>query len=270
MSERLIEPEGLRGRLGSEDVLVIDARPPEAYAAGHLPGALSLPEVYDELVTDTRPEGLARFHDFLGDLFARAGITGEEQVIFYEEATGMRCARGLWLLEYAGHPRVSVLHGGLRGWVEAGSALTRAPAVRPRSAFSPRPRAELLATAEDLLAARGRPGVVLLDVRREEEYRGSFLQECCPRSGRVPGAVWLEWDRLREGPRFRTPNGMRAELAAVGVTPEKEIMPYCHRGARSAHTYLALKLLGYPHVRNAIGSWHEWSNRPELPLEADP
>jgi thiosulfate/3-mercaptopyruvate sulfurtransferase len=245
----------------------IDTRPPEAYAAGHLPGAVSLPVVYDYLVTHSGSVGLEALHGMLVEAFGRTGLTGDEQVVFYEEGTGMRCARGLWLLEYAGHDHASVLHGGLTGWVLAGGELSCDRVRRERTEFVVRPRPEILATADQLLAAQRDADTLLLDVRREEEYRGTFRQECCTRSGRMPGAVWFEWDRLLAPPRFKSADAMRAELAAAGVTPEREIIAYCHRGARSAHTYLALKLLGFPHVRNCIGSWHEWSNRAELPME---
>jgi thiosulfate/3-mercaptopyruvate sulfurtransferase len=267
MSHRLLEPADLLKQLSSSDLTIIDTRAPEEYAAGHIPEAISLPEVYDYLVTDTGAAGIEQFHEVLTEIFSRAGLTGEERVLFYENGTGMRCARGLWLLEYAGHPHASVLHGGLQGWVAAGSVLTREPAVRQRANFTLRPRRELLATAEDITARLGQPEFLVLDVRREDEYRGTFRQACCVRSGRVPGAVWLEWDRLLSHPQLRPPEEMRAELAAAGVDPNDEIIVYCHRGARSANTYLALKLLGYPRVRNYIGSWHEWSNRPDLPME---
>jgi thiosulfate/3-mercaptopyruvate sulfurtransferase len=270
MSRRLIEPIALLAQSGRDDLVVIDTRPREVYLEAHLPGAVLLPGVYDYLVTDTGPAGLQQLHHVLAELFGHAGLTGNERVVFYEEDTGMRCARGLWLLEYAGHPDVVVLHGGLQGWVAAGGKLTDQTSSRVRTEFPVRPRADLLATAEQILGRHGQPGHLLLDVRREEEYRGTFIQSCCPRSGRIPDALWFDWERVLAGPRFRALEEIRAELSAAGIIPEEEIVTYCHRGARSANTYLALKLLGYPDVRNYIGSWHEWSNRPELPMESNP
>jgi thiosulfate/3-mercaptopyruvate sulfurtransferase len=267
VDRRLMTPIELLEGAGHEDRVVIDTRTPEEYAAGHIPGAISLPEVYDYLLTDSRPAGLEALHRVLAELIGRVGLTGEERVVFYEAGTGMRCARGLWLLEYAGHPDAAVLDGGLLGWMSAGGTLTRAPVTRARTDYPLRPRPDILATADDILARQGEPGLLLLDVRREEEFRGRFQQGCCPRSGRIPVAVWLEWERLLEPPGLKASEAMQAELNAAGVTPDQEIVVYCHRGARSANTYLALKQLGYPRVRNFLGSWHEWSNRPELPLE---
>src|SRR4051812_46037247 len=124
MTHRLLETAELLNQSGSGSLVLIDTRAPEEYAAGHIPGAVSLPAVYDYLVTDTSAAGLAQFHEVLVGIFGHAGLTGEERVLFYENGTGMRCARGLWLLEYAGHSQVSVLHGGLQGWVAADGPLT--------------------------------------------------------------------------------------------------------------------------------------------------
>jgi thiosulfate/3-mercaptopyruvate sulfurtransferase len=125
----------------------------------------------------------------------------------------------------------------------------------------------MVATADDVHERLERKNVIILDVRRHDEYTGAFLQECCARFGRIPGAVWLEWDRLLDETTYKSLDAMKAELESVGATPDKEIVPYCHRGARSSNTYIALKLLGYPNVRNYVGSWHEWSHRTELPME---
>lgn len=266
MTSPLLEPDELLA--AREDRVLIDTRPADDYRAGHLPGAISLPDVYDYLVLDTGEAGIRHFHRVLGEIFGRAGLTGAEQVVFYENATGMRGARGWWLAEYAGHPAARVLHGGLAGWVAAGGEVTREPAMPGRTVFPVRPRPELLATAGEIAARCREPGVVMLDVRRQAEYRGEFYQECCARFGRVPGAVWFHWERALKGGRFRPLGAIRAELEALGVTPDRTVIPYCHRGARSANTTLALRLLGFPDVRNSIGSWHEWSHRADLPLEA--
>jgi thiosulfate/3-mercaptopyruvate sulfurtransferase len=268
MRDLLVEPGELMALPASAETVVIDTRPREVYAEGHIPGAVLLPGVYDYLVTDTGAAGLQQLDQVLAGLFSQAGLTGRERVVFCEQETGMRCARGLWLLQYAGHPSVSVLHGGLEGWLAAGGKLTTEVPRRTRTEFAVRPRADLLATAATILSRQGQPNFLLLDVRREEEFRGTFYQCCCARSGRIPGALWFDWEHVLAPPRLRPPDQIRAELSAAGVTPDKEIVTYCHRGARSANTYLALKLLGYPDVRNYIGSWHEWSNRPELPMES--
>jgi thiosulfate/3-mercaptopyruvate sulfurtransferase len=268
MNDLLIKPTDLLTQLRNDNAVVLDTRTPEEYAAGHVPSAVHLPGVYDYLLTDTRAAGLEEFHRVLADLFSAAGLTGNERVVFYENGTGMRCARGWWLLRYAGHDNVVVLHGGLNGWVSAGGVTTTQVIARPRTDFTVRPRSELMATADDIMAQQGQHDLLVLDVRRLEEYLGTiFRQECCPRSGRIPGCLWFEWERVLSETTFKPLDEMQAELTSAGITPDKHIVVYCHRGARSSNTFIALKMLGYPHVRNYIGSWHEWSNRPELPLE---
>jgi thiosulfate/3-mercaptopyruvate sulfurtransferase len=104
-------------------------------------------------------------------------------------------------------------------------------------------------------------------VRDEAEHDGLDHTACCERRGHVPGAVWIHWSEFLERGRFKSGEAIRALLHSRGIQEDDELAPYCHRGARSANTYWALRLAGYPQVRNYIGSWHEWSARPELPLE---
>ena len=109
-----------------------------------------------------------------------------------------------------------------------------------------------------------------MDTRTEAEYNATLVRSA--RGGRIPGAVHLEWkNNLKHDGAFRSGTDLSAQYAAIGVTPDREVIPYCHGGYRSANTYLALRLIGYPRVRNNLGSWGEWGNRTELPIEtADP
>ena len=152
----------------------------------------------------------------------------------------------------------------------AGGPVSRDVPAAPRpAAFAPRPQPEVLAACDYVSARLNRPDVIILDIRSEGEHKGAETAACDPRAGRIPGSLWLEWGRLID-PEGRFPDGEQARglLADAGVTPDKEIIVYCHRGARAASTFLALKELGYPRVRNFIGSWHEWSRRPDLPADS--
>jgi len=264
----LISPHQLRERLAGAGLLIIDARVLEDYEAGHIPGARHL-DLYDYLVERSDPTGLEEMRSYLARLFGSAGVSGEEEVALYDETTGMRAARGVWFLEYLGHPRVRQLDGGFQAWRAAGGAVSRDVPAAPRPAtLAVQPRPEILAACDYVSARLNRPDVVILDVRSEGEHKGTEKADCCPRAGRIPGSLWLEWERLID-PEGRFVDGERAQrlLADAGVTPEKEIIVYCHRGARAANTFLALRDLGYRRVRNFIGSWHEWSRRPDLPAD---
>jgi thiosulfate/3-mercaptopyruvate sulfurtransferase len=265
----LISPQQLRERLAGAGLLIIDARLLGEYQAGHIPSARHL-DAYDYLLERSDPAGLEEMHAYLAKLFASAGVSGDEEVVLYDGTTGMRAARSLWFLEYLGHPRVRQLDGGYTGWLAAGGPASRDIPAAPRpAAFAVNPRPEVLATCDYVAARLNQPDVVILDIRREGEHTGTEKADCCPRAGRIPGSRWLEWGRLID-PQGRFPDGEQARrlLADAGITADKEIIVYCHRGARAANTYLALQELGYPRVRNFVGSWHEWSRRPDLPADS--
>ena len=265
----LISAQQLRERLVGAGLLIIDARLLDEYETGHIPGARHL-DTYGYLVERSDPGALEETHTYLARLFASVGVSGGEEVVVYDETGGMRAARSVWFLEYLGHPRVRFLDRGFQAWRAARGAVSRDVPAAPRpAAFAVRPRPDVLATCDYVSARLSRPDVVILDIRSEGEHTGAEKADCDPRAGRIPGSLWLEWGRLID-PEGRFPDGEQARrlLADAGVTPEKEIIVYCHRGARAASTFLALKELGYPRVRNFIGSWHEWSRRPDLPADS--
>ncbi len=246
--------------------LVIDLRPPEDFAAGHLPGAVHL-DLWGVSLIDTDPAPLKAFMWMIDHLFNLRGVTAATPVVVYDEQSGIRAARGFWFLEYFGHPRVQLLDGGFAAWKAAGLPVTREAAAPPKSTWTGTPQPDTIATWRDVHARLGNPGVVLLDTRTDGEYDGTTVR--ARRGGRIPGAVHVEWTRnLGPDGAFKPAGELRAMYEQAGVTPEKEVITYCQGGYRAAHGYLALRLLGYPRVRNYTGSWKEWGDREELPVES--
>jgi thiosulfate/3-mercaptopyruvate sulfurtransferase len=262
----LVEPETLLATFKGLDGLIIDARSPEAYAAGHIPGAISV-STYDYFVPNTKPEGMRAFANQAALLYGAAGITMDTPLIVYDDDTGVRVARECWLLEYLGHRHVRLLHGGLNAWQHSGGPISTTSTVSTPQQFEIQYSSAGFVAADSLVADLNHPKRVVIDVRDELEHDGLDHTACCERRGHVPGAVWIHWSEFLEQGRFKSGEAIRALLHSRGIKDDDETVPYCHRGARSANTYWALRLAGYSQVRNYIGSWHEWSARSELPLE---
>lgn len=261
----LIEPKQLLEEARRGEVVIVDTRRPADYVKGHIPGAINF-STYDVFAMDTRVEGLAKFAQDMAMRYADAGASAHRTVVLYEGETGMRAARDAWILQYIGHPRVRMLHGGLEAWRAAGCELSARSAGEWTVGLRVRQHPELVIGFDEIVGRLGRD-LTLLDVRDADEHAGRDKTTCCKRRGHIPGSVWIEWTQFLEGGRFKSPEAIRGLLRESGVDTDSEIAPYCHRGARSANTYYALKHAGLPKVRNYIGSWHEWSARSELPVE---
>jgi thiosulfate/3-mercaptopyruvate sulfurtransferase len=199
-------------------------------------------------------------------LFNLRGVDQNTPVVVYDDQSGIRAARAFWFLEYFGHPRVQILNGGFGAWIGAGLPVTREASPPPKSTWTGSAQAETLATWRDVKDRLGRPGVVILDTRSDGEYLGTTVR--ARRGGAIPGAVHVEWTRnLGPDGAFKPADELRAMYESAGVTPDKEVVTYCQGGYRAAHGDLALRLLGYPRVRNYTGSWKEWGDREDLPIE---
>ena len=245
--------------------LVIDVRPPEDFSNGHIPGAVHL-DLWGVSLIDTDPAPLKAFMWMIDHLFNLRGVSDSTPIVVYDEQSGIRAARVFWFLEYFGHPRVQVLDGGFGAWVGERRPVARDASPLPKSSWSGTPQERAIATWRDVHARLGNPDVVILDTRSDGEYAGTTVR--AKRGGRIPGAVHVEWTRnLGPDGAFKPADELRAMYQAAGVTPDKEVVTYCQGGYRAAHGYLALRLLGYPRVRNYTGSWKEWGDREELPVE---
>src|SRR5262245_19011243 len=251
----LIEPGALRDEIARGDApLIIDARAAASYAQGHIEGAVSF-STYDQFALDTRPEGLATFAQHMGLCYLGTGISNIRPMVVYEDDTGMRAAREAWILQFLGHREVRMLHGGFTAWRAAGCQVSAQPSEEWTVSFRVRERPELVIGCDEIARRLGEPGLTLLDVRDEHDHAGRDRTACCTRRGRIPGSVRIEWTEFLEGGRYRSPQAVRGLLEARGIDPGSEVVPFCHRGARSANAYYALVRAGVRRVRNYIGSW---------------
>ena len=268
MSSFLIEPSELaKGQAAG--AVIIDARKPGEFKNGHIPGAVPL-TTYDAFVPNTTLEGMKTFASNMADRFRMAGVTLERPVVVYEDETGMRAARELWILEYIGHQNAMMLHGGLKQWQAEGNPViadTDIATVRPKK-FPITIASGGLATADEIMRRAGSQTFALIDVRNDTEWAGKDNTPCCKRRGHIPRAKHIDWTLFLERGRFKSPEAIMNLLMDHQITPSGDITVYCHRGARSANTYYALRYAGCMGARNFIGSWHEWSARADLPIEA--
>ena len=147
----------------------------------------------------------------------------------------------------------------------AAHPVSRDPVKPEGASFKARPVADRLATAETILKGLDNDGCVVVDTRTNGEYHGTEVR--AKRGGAIPGAVHIEWKNNVEDGAYKNADDLAALYAPAGVTPDKDVSAYCQGGYRSAHAYLALRLLGYEKVRNYISSWAEWGEREELPIE---
>jgi thiosulfate/3-mercaptopyruvate sulfurtransferase len=258
----LVTPE----QLASEsDVLLIDVRPAHQFAAGHIEGAVHF-DVWGISLIDTSEAPLRAFTWMVGHLFAQRGVTPDRPVVVYEQTSGMCAARAFWYLEYLGHPNVRVLDGGLDAWIADGRPTTTKAAAPSASTWHGTPRPDRIADWTLVRDRLGQAGTAIVDTRSDAEYYAENVR--AKRGGAIPGAVHLEWKRsLASSGRFKPPAELRAMFESAGVTPDRDVITYCQGGYRAAHTYLALRVLGYPRVRTYTGSWKEWGDREDLPLE---
>jgi len=263
----IVEPAELETHLGAENLLIVDLSRPETYAQAHLPGAVHLE--YAQIVA-ARPPAMGVLPDAaqLSEALGSIGATPDSHIVAYDDEGGGRAARLLWTLDVIGHSRYSLLNGGLHAWTNERHPVNAQPVRRPRSSYPVTFRDGAVADKNYILEHLRDPGVVIVDARSPAEYRGENRR--AERAGHIPGAVNFDWvneiDRTRNL-RLRPAEELKQLLSQMGVTPDKEVIAYCQTHHRSAHTYMMLKSLGYPRVRGYPGSWSEWGNSPDTPIE---
>lgn len=265
----IVEPAALNELLGDDRLVVVDLGKPETYAQAHIPGAARME--YNALVRGDRPApGHLPDPERFSMTLSEAGITPEHVVIACDDEGGARACRLMWNLHAAGHYRAGVVNGGIYAWTGDGLPVSTEVHVPAPADYGPvEYSVDPVATRDEILGRLNDPALALLDARTPEEFAGTQVRAA--KGGHIPGAVNLNWldcvDRANDA-RLYPDEVLRGLLTDRGITDDKDVFAYCHTHHRSAHSYVMLKHLGYPSVKGYAGSWSEWGNDPETPVES--
>jgi len=263
----IVEPSELEQCLGHERLFIVDLCPLEIHEDVHIPGAVHLDRRL--LNANTKPaEGELPDERQLSEALSAIGFTPDHHVVSYDDEGGGWASRLLWTLDVIGHADYSLLNGGICSWLVEGHPTSEGTEFPSPSSCPVHCSSQGRVDMEYVLQRLEDPSVAILDARSPGEYKGTDKRAL--RAGHIPGAVNLNWtdaiDQLAKM-RLKEQHELRGMLTDIGVTPDKEVIVYCQTHHRSSLSYIMLKALGYPNVKAYPGSWSEWGNNPDTPIE---
>jgi thiosulfate/3-mercaptopyruvate sulfurtransferase len=265
----LVDTEWLAVRAEDQSVRIVEVGgSSSAYDEGHVPGSVFLS--MGRLSNPDEPvENQIATREQLSEALSSVGVEPDHTVVLYDRQRNLQAARAYWVLAYYRHPDVRVYNGGAAKWSSDGQPLSTEPAAVTESAYEAGPADEAIRTTWQYVVDHTEdPETLMCDVRSPDEHLGRDVRAA--RGGRIPGSINLEWTAaVQPDGTFKPAPELWALYTAAGFTPDKRIITYCQSGVRGAHTWFVLReLLGYPDVRNYDGSWVEYGNHPESPVES--
>ncbi len=263
----LVSPEWVQER--ADEVVILDVgRDFDDFSEEHVPGSAFV----EREVIATEVDGVSAMlpdPDTVAADLAELGVSHDTPVVVYDAGAGTWSSRLFWALEYLGHEQVHLLDGGMTAWEQSGLDVSTEIAVPQRGDFEANVRPQLLADFDYVQDNFDSDDVLVLDARSPAEYAGDDVR--AERGGRIPGSVNLDWTNNRaEGDvRFRPLEELAAVYEEAMQGHDGETVTLCQGGFRAAHSYVALRVLGHEDARMYDGSWTEWGNREDAPIDTD-
>ena len=241
---------------------MIDTRSFSEYKDGHIPGAINI-DLFQLHWFDTTKRGIKDFNRQSRLLLSNIGIREDNKVIFYDNVSGVSSARGVWLLLYFSHKNVCMLDGGFQKWKGENLPVEVKSNQLINIEFVGQPNSKVIANANQVKKSIGKKNVKIVDARSKEEYSGNVVRAA--RRGHIPSAINIDWTRNIESSVFKS----KKKLSKIysRIPKDAQVITYCQGGYRAANAFLVFKMLGYKNVKMYLGSWGEWGNKDEFPVE---
>jgi thiosulfate/3-mercaptopyruvate sulfurtransferase len=271
----LVDTQWVEDHLDDDSIRIIEVdENPALYAEAHIPGAIGFDWKQD--LQDQVKRDFLGPQEF-GELMGSRGISNQHQVVLYGDRNNWFAAYTYWYFKYYGHENVRLVNGPREKWISEGRPTTTdVPSYEAQSFAAQEGDAAIRAKRDEVLGALD-VSTKLVDVRSPQEFSGELIamagyeQEGAQRSGHIPGAASVPWAQaVQEDGTFKSADELRELYSGKGVLNGDPIIAYCRIGERSAHTWFVLhELLGQDDVKNYDGSWTEWGNLVNVPIEKD-
>jgi thiosulfate/3-mercaptopyruvate sulfurtransferase len=257
----VITVDELADMMDDANLRIISARQPDDYDKVHIKNAVNV--WHKDLYQAGDVTGLLKSPEELAGIFGAKGISDTSTIVIYDDGSNKAAGRLYWILEYLGADDVRILDGHMKMWRKGRKPVTKdVPSFEPVT-FTASPDEDAVATVDELQG----DGVLLVDVRSEDEYNGTTGES--ERKGHIPGAVWYEYTNVvNDDGTVKSEPELRESLTAAGITPDKDVILYCETSVRAGVVYLVLHdMLGYPRVQVYDGAYQEWASDPSRPVE---
>ena len=272
----LVDTQWVEDHLDDPSIRIVEVdENPALYAEAHIPGAIGF-----DWKRDLQDQVRRDFLDAaaFGELFGSRGISNDHTIVLYGDRNNWFAAYTYWYLKYYGHDNVKLVNGPREKWIAEGRPTTAdVPSHEAATFTATAGDTAIRARRDEVLAALG-SDTRLVDVRSPQEFSGELIampgyeQEGAQRAGHIPGANSVPWAQaVQEDGTFKTKDDLEQLYTDKGVLSNgNPVIAYCRIGERSAHTWFVLhELLGRDDVKNYDGSWTEWGNLVDVPVEKD-